>query len=143
MPALVISAFPNTPLSLGLLCDFVAKFPPFSTFEFRQMTMALRYQLEVQSHLVAGFDDRIVGYLGWIRTSQEIAERWLVGDGPLLALTDAPDAVAATIMVTENSRYALPLVRAAKIKNHGYSVYWKRNFSDGRVSVKRNVRKKG
>jgi len=141
-PELVISVFPNTPVSLGLLCDFVSRFPPFSTFEFRQMATALRYQLDAQSHLVAGLDDRIVGYIGWIRTTRAIAERWSTGNGPLTAMTEAVDAVAATILVTENSKYALPLVRAAKTRNRDYSVYWKRQFLDGRVSVKRNVRKK-
>jgi hypothetical protein len=142
MSALVISAFPNTPLSLGLLCDFVSRFPPFNRFEFREMAVALRYQLETQSHLVAGLDDRIVGYLGWIRTTRVIAEAWTAANGPLTAVSEHADAVAPTILVTENSKFALQLVRSAKILNRDYSVYWKREFSDGRVNAKRSVRKK-
>jgi hypothetical protein len=139
---LQISAFPSTPLSLGLVCDFVSRFPPFEGFEFRQMTVALRYQLETKSHLVAGLDDRIVGYLGWIRTTRRIAEAWVADAGPLTAVEEGVDALAPTILVTEHSRYALPLVRCAKGLNRGLSVYWKRQFSDGRADIKRSVRKR-
>jgi hypothetical protein len=142
MPELLFSAFPNNPLSLGLVCDFVSRFRPFDTFEFRQMTVTLRYQLEAQSHLVAGLDDQIVGYLGWIRTTRAIAEAWVANDRSLTAVTDGADAVAATVLVTEDPRYALPLIRRAKTLNAGMSVYWKRQFIDGRVAMKRSVRKK-
>src|ERR1700709_78456 len=118
----LISPFPNTPLSLGLVCDFVSRFPPFDRFEFRHMMVTLRYQLEVQSHLVAGFDDRIVGYVGWIRTTQKLAEAWVVSDGALTAVTENADAVAATVLVTENPKFALPLIRRAKTLNVGLSV---------------------
>lgn len=142
MSELLISAFPNTPLSLGLVCDFVSRFPPFDRFEFRHMTVTLRYQLEAQSHLVVGRDDQIVGYLGWIRTTRAIAEAWVANDGALTAVTENVEAVAATVLVTENPKYALPLIRRAKTLNLGLSVYWKRQFSDGRIAMKRSVRKK-
>jgi hypothetical protein len=142
MSELVISPFPNTPLSLGLLCDFVSRFPPFNKFAFGEMTLALRYQLETGCHLVAGLDDRIVGYLGWIRTTRAIADTWIAGNGPLTAVPENADAIAATILVTENPEFALSLVREAKHLNREFSVYWKRQFSDGRPDVKRSVRKK-
>lgn len=141
MSELLITAFPDNPASLGLLCDFVSKFAPFGDFEFRQMTTALRYQLEKQTHLVAGVDDRIVGYLGWIRTTRVIAETWLGGNGPLNAVQEA-DAIAATILVAESRDYVLPLVRKAKSINREFPVYWKRQFADGRKDMKRSVRKK-
>jgi hypothetical protein len=142
MSELLISPFPNSPLSLGLVCDFVSRFPPFDRFEFRQMTVTLRYQLEAQTNLVAGFDDHIVGYLGWIRTTRAIAEAWVTDDGALTAAGHNADAVAATVLVVETPRYALPLIRRAKSVNLGMSVYWKRQFADGRVAMKRSVRKK-
>lgn len=142
MQKLEISAFPNTPLSLGLICDFVSGFAPFDRYEFRHMTVTLRYQIEVQSHLVAGLDDRIVGYLGWIRTTRAIAEGWMINESALNAVADNPDAVAATVLVTEQPKFALPLIRRAKTLNRGFSVYWKRQFPDDRVAMKRSVRKK-
>jgi hypothetical protein len=142
MSALVISPFPATPVSLGLLCEFVSSFPPFDAFEFRQMTAALRYQLETRSHLVAGLDDQIVGYVGWIRTTRAIAEAWIADAGPLTAVAEDADAIAPTILVTRKSSYVLPLIKSAKAVNLGYSVYWKRHFDDGRPTAKRSVRKK-
>jgi hypothetical protein len=142
MSELVIAPFPNTPVSLGLLCDFVSGFPPFNTFAFGEMTLVLRYQLETGCHLVAGLDDRIVGYLGWIRTTRAIADNWSAGNGPLTAVPDNADAVAATILVTEKPKFALPLLRQAKQRNGAFSVYWKRQFADGRANVKRSVLKK-
>ena len=142
MSELLISRFANTPLSLGLICDFVSRFPPFDRFEFRHMAVTLRHQLEAQSHLVAGLDDQIVGYLGWIQTTRAIAETWVEGDRELTAVTDNVDALAATVLATDNPKFVLPLIRRAKALNPGLSVYWKRQFSDGRVAMKRSVRKK-
>jgi len=64
--------------------------------------------------------------------------RHSLADLPALPITYC----AATILVTENSRLALPLVRRLKALNRSYSVYWKRQFPDGRVNMKRSVRKK-
>lgn len=139
---LTVAAFPNTPLSLGLICDFVSRFPPFDTFEFRQMTTTLRFQLESQSNLVAGHDDEIVGYLGWIATTTDIAEAWIDDSGPLIAATADVSAIAVTVLVTSDPKYVLPLVRSAKAARPGLPVYWKRQFSDGKQPQKRSVRKK-
>ena len=142
MGLLTVAAFPNSPLSLGLVCDFVSKFPPFDNFEFKQMTVTLRFQLETQSHLVAGYEDEIVGYLGWIPTTTEIAEAWISDQAPLVASTEEVSAIAVTVLVTSHPRYALPLIRRAKAERPGLPVYWKRQYADGKEPQKRSVRKK-
>jgi hypothetical protein len=139
---LTISPFPATPLSLGLLCDFVAKFPPFDGFEFQLMTVTLRHQLEARCNLVAGHNDEIVGYLGWIRTTNEIADAWMKDQGPLTAATQDASAIAFTIMVATDRRYVLPLIRQAKRENPGVSAYWKRQFADKAAAAKRSVTKR-
>jgi hypothetical protein len=138
----VIAAYPAGPLSLGLLCDFVSRFPPFDAFEFKQMTVTLRFQLETQCHLVAGDEDEIVGYLGWIETSVAVAEAWVADHGPLLASKEDVSAIAVTVLATSNPRYVLPLVRHAKTVRPGLPVYWKRQFVDGKPPSKRSVRKR-
>lgn len=142
MAALTIAAFPSTPLSLGLLCDFVSRFPPFDSFEFKQMTVTLRHQLEAQCNLVAGYEDEIVGYLGWIRTTRQIAEAWVADEGPLTAIGDDATAAAVTVLVAANPRFILPMIRHAKAAHPGLHVYWKRQFGDGKRPAKRSVRKK-
>jgi len=139
---LTIASFPSTPLSLGLLCNFVSQFPPFDTFEFKHMTTTLRFQLETQCNLVAGYDDKIVGYLGWIRTTEAIAENWLNGQGPLTAVVENSSAAVVTVIVASNSKYLLPMIRRAKVLNPDLPVYWKRQFIGRKPPTKRSVRKR-
>ena len=106
------------------------------------MTVTLRLQLETQSHLVAGYEDEIVGYLGWIPTTTEIAEAWISDQAPLVASTEEVSAIAVTVLVTSHPRYALPLIRRAKAERPGLPVYWKRQYVDGKEPQKRSVRKK-
>ena len=142
MSLLTFERMSSSPYSLGMACDFLARFPPFNDYEFGVMTKSLLYQLESGSHLVAGIEDRIVGYVGWISTTRAIAEAWLEHDAPLLPAFEAIDALAVTILATEDTRYILPLIKQAKLRNLGHSVYWKRHFSDGRLAGKRAVRKR-
>jgi hypothetical protein len=137
-----IATFPNTPLSLGLLCNFVSRFPPFDTFEFKQMTVTLRFQLEAQCNLVVGDEDEIVGYLGWIPTTVAIAEAWVADQGPLVAATNEVSAIAVTVLAASNPKYVLPLIRRAKAMQPDLPVYWKRQFGGDKQSRKRSVRKK-
>ena len=142
MSSLTFNKLPYSPISLGLLSEFVSQFAPFDDFEFGMMIKTIKYQLETENHLVAGLNDRVVGYLGWIRTTQTIAENWLNEDGPLHPSLQDLDAVAVTVLAVERPAYILPLIRRAKTLNPGHSVYWKRHTPEGRVSAKRRVRKK-
>ena len=142
MPSLTIASFASTPLSLGLLCDFVSRFSPFDAFEFRQITVTLRHQLEAQCNLVAGCDDEIVGYLGWIRTTPQIAEAWLADQGPLTATAGDAAAAVVTVVVATSPRFILPMIKHAKAAHPDIDVYWKRQFAAGKRPAKRSVRKK-
>lgn len=106
------------------------------------MTVTLRHQLEAQCNLVAGFDDEIVGYLGWIRTTTKIAEAWVIDQGPLAAVSEDAPAAAVTVLVASQPRFILPMIRHAKAAHPGLHVYWKREFAEGKRPVKRSVRKK-
>jgi hypothetical protein len=142
MSVLTFEQVSSSPYSLGMICEFVARFPPFNDYEFGAVVKSLLYQLESGSHLVAGVDDRIVGYVGWISTTHEIAEAWLEQDVPLRAAAENIDAVAITVMAAEHPRFISGLIRQAKIRHPDYSVYWKRHFTDGRPTAKRKVLKR-
>ena len=142
MNALSFERIPNSPYALGMICEFVARFAPFNDYEFGLMTKTLLYQLETGSHLIVGVDDRIVGYVGWIRTTRAIAEAWFDRDAKLEPAYENVDAVAVTVLATEDPQCMLRLIKHAKTLNSGYSVYWKRHFIDGRLAAKRTVRKK-
>jgi len=141
MTELLFTRVPSNPVSLGLVCNFIAHYPPFDGYEFGLMVKTLRYQLEQQTHLIGSTDDTIVAYLGWIVTSHEIAEAWVANDGPLNPDPDGT-AVAATVMATRSSAHILPLIKEAKLLNLDKSVYWKRDFIDARGAMKRAVRKR-
>jgi hypothetical protein len=125
-----------------MVSEFVARFAPFNDYEFGVMIKTLMYQLETSSHLIAGIDDRIVGYVGWIRTTRGIAESWFKEDAQLQPAFENVDAIAVTVLATEDPQCMLPLIKHAKTLNREYSVYWKRHFIDGRLAAKRTVRKK-
>jgi hypothetical protein len=142
MSGLTFERIPSSPYGLGLVSEFVARFAPFNDYEFGALIRTLLYQLETGSHLIAGRDDRIVGYVGWIRTTRAIAEAWLKQDAQLHPSFENIDAVAVTILASEDPKDILPLIKHAKVLNADYSVYWKRHFTDGRLAAKRSVRKK-
>jgi hypothetical protein len=142
MNGLTFERLPNSPYALGMVSEFVARFAPFNDYEFGVMIKTLMYQLETSSHLIAGVHDRIAGYVGWIRTTGGIAESWFKQDAQLQPAFENIDAIAVTVLATEDPQYMLPLIKQAKTLNLGYSVYWKRHFIDGRLAAKRTVRKK-
>jgi hypothetical protein len=136
-----ITRLPKNPYSLGLLARYVAATPPFSEFELGPSITTLLHQINDGTHLVATRNDRIVGYLGWLRTTEEIAKGWLDMSGPLKPHPEAT-AIAVTIFLADEPGDGLRMIRAAKRAEPGLSVYWKRYFTDGRPPSARKVRKK-
>jgi hypothetical protein len=129
-----------TPASYGLVVQFVSTYDPFRTFEFGRTATALMHQLEFGHHLVAAQQDQIVGYLGWLPTTSEIADAWVHADGPLNG--GVGDAVAVTILCADKPAVIPALIRRAKQVNPDVSVFWKRYFVDGRPPTSRVVRKR-
>lgn len=140
MANIIFSQLPGNPASFGIVCNFLAHYPPFDAYDFGLMVKTLRLQLDHRAHVVGSINDEIVSYVGWIGTSSEIAEAWAAGDGPLHP-TSTGDAIAVTILACRSSDHILPMIRNAKNYNGDKSVFWKRDFIDQRSSVKRAVRK--
>ena len=61
---------------------------------------------------------RIVGYVGWIRTTRAIAEACLEQDAKLQPAFEDVDAVAVTVLASEDPKHILPLIKHAKIAMH-------------------------
>jgi len=138
-----------TSASLGSVAAFVSQYEPFTTYEFGSMMKSLMYQLENGTHAVTmigdpmtGKVDQMAAYVGWIKTSREIAEDWLERDGRLSLSSDHDDAIAVTILAAQNPSSILGLIKHAKKINVDKSVYWKRYFTDGREPMHRSVLKK-
>ena len=141
--------FKPTSRSLGTLAAFVSQYQPFTDYEFGPVMKSLIYQLDNGTHAVAmnidpvtGKPSQLAAYVGWIKTTSQVAETWLNNDGPLSMTPDEYDAVAVTILAAQDKRRMLGLIKHAKTLNQGKSVYWKRYFQDGRDPSNRSVVKK-
>ncbi len=151
MRALVeYTTFRPSSRSLGSLAAFVSQHAPFTQYEFGPVMKTLLYQLEHCTHCVAMARDPVTGelnqmvsYVGWVRTTDEVAREWLENEGRLTMSPGKHDAIAVTILATDDPASVMGLIRHAKRMNVGKSVYWKRYFIDGRAPRSRKVVKKG
>jgi len=114
---------------------------PFSDLEFGATVLSLLHQINDETHLVATRNDRIVGYLGWLRAKEDVAHAWLE-HGERLVPDPEGNAIAVTIFLADQPEDILSIFKAAKRAEPGRSVYWKRYFTDGRMPSPRKVRKK-
>ncbi len=139
----VVSKLPKSPTSLGLVARFVAFHAPFDKFDFGPVVKSIFLQLDQGTHLIATRNDLIVGYVGWLRTSEAIARNWLESDEALTFVEDGP-AAAVTILAVDSAEDIKRLIRAAKNDEADASVYWKRYYTDGRgPSARRVVKNEG
>ena len=116
--------------ALGLVIDFVANDPPFSSFRTAKLLKALKNQLANGYH-VAGFEgERLVAYCGWLTTSTAQGEAWLQGNGQLKAIAaPAGDAVALTVVRVLKAGHVMPMIRACRKLNPGKRVFFKREYA--------------
>lgn len=133
-----ISQLPKNPYSLGLLAHYLSKHPPFDTFEFGPSISTLLHQINNGTHLIASRNDAIVGYIGWLNTTDEIAKDWLENNGNL-SHDPSGTSIAVTIFAADRQEDIMRIMRAAKRAKPGRSVYWKRYFQDGRDPAPRRV----
>lgn len=132
---------PADPRSLAIAARFVSAYPPFAKFEFAEMMKTLFQQIDKKTHLVLSRDEELVGYLGWLRTTNEIADKWVKEDGPLRWKIGGT-AVAVSVMCAEDSKDILSMIKEAKRIEPNASVYWKRYYQDGRENMGKAVVKR-
>jgi hypothetical protein len=133
---------PDSSHALGLIGNYLGVRAPFRDYEFGAMIATLRYQLAQDAHIVLEADGQIVGYAGWIRTTNEIAQAWVTHDAPLRASFDRVDAVALTVVASDDPKHHLPLIRRFKALNPNCHAYWKREAGADRPGSRRAILKK-
>jgi hypothetical protein len=118
--------------AFGALVDFLSRRPPFAGYEFGAFCRALRAQVLRGQHVCAIGDSGLVGYCGWLPTTQPIAEAWLRGEGKLTSppKSQEADAVALTVVAADENGAVLPLIRASRNLNPNRRVYFKRSYPD-------------
>ena len=85
------------------------------------------FQIQNDSHVVAFKDDKIFGYLGWLHTTEEIALAWQDETAPLL-VSKNPTAIVETILAVDEQSFIRPILRYAKIREPGLTVFWKQYY---------------
>ena len=134
-----ITRLSRNPYSLGLAVRYLAGIDPFTQFEFGGTVSSIMHQINDGTHLILEQNDLIVGYLGWLRTSVELAEAWSNKGARLLKVHNG-DAIVVTIFHAENPAYIIRMIRAAKQMEPDTPVYWKRFYSDDRPPAPRAVK---
>jgi hypothetical protein len=133
-------------LQIGVMNDstyigvsrLVSRFAPFAHYSFQLMLDKLAEQLINKSNVMMVVNGRIVAYAGWINITAEVAHHWYSHGGELPPPNwQHGEAAIVTIVVTQDSRYLIPLIKAVSHVCAGKKVYRLRSFQDGRMDMRR------
>lgn len=134
-----ITRLARNPYSLGIAVRYLSRIEPFSKFEFGPSVSSLMHQINDGTHLIVETNDKLSGYVGWVRTSIDIAEGWMDNTVPLNKVAGG-EAIVVTIFHAEDSRMIMHMIRAAKQLEPDTPVYWKRFFDGARPPTPRSVK---
>jgi hypothetical protein len=131
---------PATYAAIGLAFEFIIDTEQFGAMPARTLFLAVRTQLKRGYHVAAFRDQKLVGYCGWLNTTEEIAENWLKGEGTLDGVPIAQsNAVALTIVRVTDRSAVPPIIRSCRQLNASRRVYFKREQSAARAARKASV----
>jgi hypothetical protein len=135
----------NSAESFGLVVDYLARVEPFSRYDLGNFVMAVKAQLGSGCHVAATRGGRLVGYCGWLATTDAVAAAWAAGEGQLRPSSPgAAGAAAVTIVAAETATILRPLIRAARAQGPGWRLYFKRQYAaSGRPARKSSVENVG
>jgi hypothetical protein len=128
--------------TFGIVIDYLAGIDPFRRYEFGPLARAVQQQVHDGEHLAAVGRDRIVGYVGWLRSTEAIAERWQAGKGELVPppVGTMPDTAALTIVAADDRRVMHALIARLRSMNPYRRIFFKREYAGvGRTARKESV----
>jgi hypothetical protein len=119
--------------TLGVVLAFICREKPFSEFRAGKIIAAVKHQLSSGSHVCLVEGDRLVAYAGWLPVREADARRWMAGEAALTPIVAAEaDAAALTIVSVASRSLISPLLRACKRRGGYPTVFFKRQYEDGR-----------
>jgi hypothetical protein len=117
--------------ALGLVLEFLSRQPPFAGFILGHLMPAVRHQIAHGHHVCAFRGETLVGYCGWLPIGRDVGEQWLRG-GELRPGSGAEaDAVALTIVRTDEPAALRHLIRACRNAEPGKRFFFKREYANG------------
>ena len=126
--------------SMSFIMEFIVATNEFGGMQARVLFSALKTQIQHGFHVAAYRNQKLVGYCGWLHTTEEIARHWLKNQGKLQGVSAASsDAVALTIVRFIDRDAVLPAIRSCRQLNGERRVFFKREPRSGQPARKSSV----
>ena len=137
---LSVRRFRNPREALGHAVALLRDVEPFASYKFGRFAASLGGQIRRGHYFFTFQDGKIVGYIGWARCSEEIAEAWVAGEtSPAYKdCLEGPCMVAMTFHAKSRQVTVFQARRAREI-NANCKVYIPREYTDNRPAKNRSV----
>ena len=137
---LTVRRFKSPREALGHAVALLRDVEPFASYKFGRFTASLAGQIRRGHYLFTFEDGRLVGYIGWARCSEKIAEAWVAGEtSPAYKdCLEGPCMVAMTFHAKSRAVTVYQSRQARKV-NANCKVYIPREYTDNRPSKNRAV----
>lgn len=115
--------------AFGMVMDLLSRSDVFGAFELRNLSGVIRRQLADGHNLAAVRGDDVLGYAGWLHTTEHEGSEWIENRTLLKARKpEDSDAVALTIFASADPAVTPRLIRGARDLNKGKRVFFKRGY---------------
>jgi len=132
--------FRNPREALGHAVALLRQTEPFASYRFGRFSASLAGQIRRRHYIFTFEDNRLAGYFGWARCTEEIAEAWVSGEtSPAYKdCLEGPCVVAMTFHA-KSRRVTFYQARKGREINANSKVYIPREYTDDRPSKNRAV----
>lgn len=130
---LTAKRFPDKQHALAQAVVLLHATEPFASWRFQRLAQTLMGQIKRDHYLFVFDDGKIVGYAGWMRCSQEVADRFLHGDyTPTEAECEQGDCCYALCWYAASPEINRYQARICRKLNADTRIYIPRMYPDGR-----------
>jgi hemolysin-activating ACP:hemolysin acyltransferase len=133
MAPLLVSRYGDPAAALGAACHLLARLEPYAGYGFGPVTRTLAAQIKRGHYLFVRRERTTLAYAGWALCRDDVAERWISGDGaPDFAACVEGPAVVLVVVASVEATATRRLIRAARELAPGRRIYFRRAYEDGR-----------
>jgi hemolysin-activating ACP:hemolysin acyltransferase len=127
-------------MAIGAACRLMADVQPYAGLVFGEFVKTISGQVRRGHYLFARRDRQILGYTGWALCEEDVAKKWILGQGApdSDACQDGPVFVLVTLAATEKIATG-SLIRACRKLYPGRRAMFHRMYADGRSARANSV----